>query len=48
MVQPLPLETRFCSPVSPVTPVTVMILLSSDSEYCLSLGRGHLPEPHLS
>lgn len=33
---------------APCPPVTVTILLSSESEYCLSAGHWHLPEPHLS
>lgn len=33
---------------APCLPVTVMILLASESEYCLSAGHWHLPEPHLS
>ena len=33
---------------APCRPVTVMILLASESEYCLSAGHWHLPETHLS
>lgn len=33
---------------APCPPVTVTILLSSESEYCLSAGHWHLPEPHLT
>lgn len=33
---------------APSPPVTIITLLPSDSEYCLSPGHGHLPELHLS